>query len=324
MASLLRYVLLSILLVNTHGLFSQNITGTWEGRLEGYQFLQLNIIQAGDIACGYTWDHPFGTVKDYCIANFISSYDKKRKQWVLTGTSFIENTGSHVLMNIRLELDVYNGKPVIWGWESPDFGGLILEKYSRLFEPNIYLQKVSDSPSQLLGNMRDCANAKKNPDDTITVLTPNGSRPRPIPLPQNWDYEIRSPERPASSKDSVTLVTQMAERKNTETRHIVVNERNISLDVYDNAIVDGDTVSIFYNGRLILSHQPLKEKAIVIPLTLDENTSRHEITLFAENLGSIPPNTALIVVHAGDKRYELFASASLTENAVIVFDYKPK
>jgi hypothetical protein len=94
--------------------------------------------------------------------------------------------------------------------------------------------------------------------------------------------------------------------------------------VYDNAIMDGDTVSILYNGKLLLSHQLLSEKAIEINLVLDEKKTRHEITLFAENLGSIPPNTALVVITAGDKRYELFASASLEENAVLVFDYRPK
>jgi hypothetical protein len=46
--------------------------------------------------------------------------------------------------------------------------------------------------------------------------------------------------------------------------------------------------------------------------------------MFAENLGSIPPNTALIVVTAGNKRYELRSKASLEENAVLLFEYKTK
>jgi hypothetical protein len=46
--------------------------------------------------------------------------------------------------------------------------------------------------------------------------------------------------------------------------------------------------------------------------------------LFAHNLGSIPPNTATVVVKSGGKRYELRSSASLTENAVLMLDYKPK
>jgi len=32
----------------------------------------------------------------------------------------------------------------------------------------------------------------------------------------------------------------------------------------------------------------------------------------------------LVVVTAGDKRYELFAKADLSENAVLVFEYRKK
>jgi hypothetical protein len=88
--------------------------------------------------------------------------------------------------------------------------------------------------------------------------------------------------------------------------------------------MDGDTVSILYNGKMLLTHQLLSEKGIELNIELDEKQTSHEITLFAENLGSIPPNTALIVITAGTRRYELFASASLEENAVLVFEYKPK
>ena len=71
-------------------------------------------------------------------------------------------------------------------------------------------------------------------------------------------------------------------------------------------------------------HQLLTEKAIEFNIELDENLKQHEIILFAENLGSIPPNTALLIITAGDKRYELFASANLQENAVLILNYKPE
>lgn len=322
----IRYAFIAILLTCSNNLFSQDITGTWEGDLANSEFLQINIVQVGDIACGYTWDYLYGNRRDYCMANFTAVYDKKEKQWVLTGTSFIENSGDHVLMNMRLQFDFFNGKTTLAGWENPLFKNKSLLRYSRLFQPNVFLKKVSASPSQVLDNMKDCSKAKQQQekDDTITVLRPNGATVQKIPLPQNWIGEVEKPVIPGIAKDSIALLKQMADRTNKETSHLVVSEKNITLDVYDNGIVDGDTVSIFYNGKLILSHQPLTVNAIVIPLTLDEKTTRQEITLFAENLGSIPPNTALVVVHAGKKRYELYASASLTENAVIVFDYKPK
>jgi hypothetical protein len=112
-------------------------------------------------------------------------------------------------------------------------------------------------------------------------------------------------------------------RKQTTQSKLVINTNQINLKLYDNGVVDNDTISIFYNGRLLVSHQRLSEKAVELNITLDEKTSVHEITLFAENLGGIPPNTALVVITAGDKRYELRSSASLEENAVLVFEYRP-
>lgn len=122
-------------------------------------------------------------------------------------------------------------------------------------------------------------------------------------------------------KDSVSIVST---RKNTVFSRIPVSVTNITLDIFDNGTVDGDTISVFYNNKLLVSNRGLNEKPIAVNLMLDEKAAQHEIVLFAHNLGSIPPNTATVIVKAGDKRYELRSSASLTENAVLVLEYKPK
>ena len=105
---------------------------------------------------------------------------------------------------------------------------------------------------------------------------------------------------------------------------IPVSVRNITLNIFDNGTIDGDSISVYYNNKLLVANRRLTDKAITVNLLLDEKAAQHEIVLFANNLGSIPPNTALIVVTAGDKRFELHSSASLTENAVLVFEYKAK
>ena len=46
--------------------------------------------------------------------------------------------------------------------------------------------------------------------------------------------------------------------------------------------------------------------------------------MYAENLGSIPPNTALMVVTDGDNRYEVRISSDLQKSGVIRFIHKPK
>lgn len=138
------------------------------------------------------------------------------------------------------------------------------------------------------------------------------------------EYKITTTGAAASSgvkKDSISIV---ATRKNTVFSRIPVSVTNITLDLFDNGTIDGDSISVYYNGKLLVSNRGLSEKPITVQLLLDEKAAQHEIVLFANNLGSIPPNTATVVVKAGDKRYELHSSASLTENAVLVLEYKPK
>ena len=149
-----------------------------------------------------------------------------------------------------------------------------------------------------------------------------------MPPPQKKDTSLNAIIKPtapivAGKNDNEAAVKKMTNRKRTEAAHVEINVRHIEIKVYDDGVVDGDSVSIFYNGRLIAGKKRLTEKPIIIPLDLDEDTNRHEITLFAENVGSIPPNTALIIVTAGDKRYELRSSETLDTNAVLVFEYKP-
>lgn len=123
--------------------------------------------------------------------------------------------------------------------------------------------------------------------------------------------------------DSPGITTEVLKRKNIEQGHIVVNTKKITLALYDNALVDDDTVSIFLNGKLLLSHQRVSAKPVLLEMELNEQLPTNEITLFAENLGSIAPNTALIIINAGNKRFELFSKASLENNAVLLIEYKP-
>jgi len=44
--------------------------------------------------------------------------------------------------------------------------------------------------------------------------------------------------------------------------------------------------------------------------------------MVANNLGSIPPNTSIMIITANNKRYEVFISSSEQENAKVVIDLK--
>jgi len=356
-----RHIIFFILLFISSEIYSQGLTGTWEGVMGG-EFIQVNITQKGGELCGYTYDYVLGNRRDYCIAYFKGGYDERNEAWVITGVSFIENSGSHNLMRVRLWNEEGDSRNMLHAIVAVKSG---LSYLSRGRGDLIELKKVGRTPAKL-PDLPPCFPEPPKPAEATVkkieskpspekpaVSKPVPAKPVPavpkpapvkaVPKPLPKQAPVKPVETKKVSGDTMLLkgkkkpvpappttqsdkqvVQKMSSRKKTEFSHLVVDVKSIKISVYDNGIIDGDTVSIFYNGKLLEGKKRISEKALVINLELDENVARHEITLFAENLGSIPPNTALIIVTAGDKRYELHSSASLEENAVLVVEYKPK
>jgi hypothetical protein len=96
----------------------------------------------------------------------------------------------------------------------------------------------------------------------------------------------------------------------------------VQLNIYDDGTIDNDTVSVYFDNRLVVSKARLTDQAIVVNLHLDESAENHEVVMVAENLGDIPPNTSLMVVKAGDKRYEVRIVSTEQKNAVVLFKYE--
>ncbi len=104
---------------------------------------------------------------------------------------------------------------------------------------------------------------------------------------------------------------------------ILLDTSQLKIDFYDNAEIDNDTITVFINNKLLLYRQGLTDK----PLTIGFNAFpgiEYELVMVADNLGTITPNTALMVVKAGDQRIELFLSSGLDKSAAVKFVYKPK
>jgi hypothetical protein len=117
--------------------------------------------------------------------------------------------------------------------------------------------------------------------------------------------------------DSLKIVESFTKRKAVLNRELLVESDSVRLSFYDNGEIDGDSISVFVNNQLVLSHQGLEARAFNIYLHLDSTRELNEVSMFAENLGKLPPNTALMVVTDGKNRYEVFLSSSLTENATV-------
>lgn len=110
---------------------------------------------------------------------------------------------------------------------------------------------------------------------------------------------------------------QFKERQNLVEAEIEVESDSVKVDFYDNGEVDGDSISVFFNNQLLTSSQILSTKAIHFNLQLDTSREVNELSMFADNLGSIPPNTALMIVDDGKKKHEIRLSSTFTNNGTI-------
>ena len=126
-------------------------------------------------------------------------------------------------------------------------------------------------------------------------------------------------------KEPAMVPLVLRNRTNEIVQSIAVNSNDITVSIYDYGSIDHDTVSVYLDKKLVVSHQMLTTSAITLHLKMDETSDYHELVMVADNLGDIPPNTSLMVVKAGDKQYEVRITSTEQKNAVVVFKYeKPK
>lgn len=118
---------------------------------------------------------------------------------------------------------------------------------------------------------------------------------------------------------STKAAANVAKRKILNIQSVFYRSDSLVLTLYDNGEIDGDTVSVLMNGNVIISKQGLDTKPNFKTITINkESPDSIMLVMYAENLGTIPPNTGLLVVHDGDAVYEVRFSADLKTNAAIL------
>jgi hypothetical protein len=138
---------------------------------------------------------------------------------------------------------------------------------------------------------------------------------------------MMTPEFPVQIRQNDTLAKiqqglQLKPREREVVQTYQIDTSNLKIDIYDNAEIDDDTVSVFMNNTLLLYKKRLTDKALTLNVQAFPG-QEYELMMYADNLGKIPPNTALMVITSGKKRYELRVVSSDTKSAVIKFIYNP-
>ena len=90
----------------------------------------------------------------------------------------------------------------------------------------------------------------------------------------------------------------------------------VVISVWDGGDVDGDKVTIQYNGKACLENYILQRarKEIRIPVS---KSGTDIITIIAENEGYAPPNTATLLLTDGNKKYSVLAYNKKGDQAII-------
>jgi hypothetical protein len=132
---------------------------------------------------------------------------------------------------------------------------------------------------------------------------------------------------PVDIEQSDTLIAlqktlHLLPRVDSLVKTVTLQSPDVKIELYDDGIIDGDSVTVFINNKLLLCHQMLTDRPLTIHFNAFPNAV-YELVMYADNLGTIPPNTALLMVTSGSEKYEAFLSSSEQTSATIRFIYKP-
>ena len=138
--------------------------------------------------------------------------------------------------------------------------------------------------------------------------------------------EILEPSKMAQSEESVsilkdepTIVEKKASRSNQLLSHIRLETRKVTLLIRDYGTVDNDTVTIFFNDRIVAENLRIDAVADEFELELEPG-KQNELVFVANNLGDVPPNTARITLIADNRRYNYKLFTDEKNNALVLLE----
>lgn len=276
--------------------YSQNIEGKWYGKITqspgGFKQLydlELTIKQNKKFISGIS----YATIKD-------SLYVK------------IGFTGSQDPDSIRLSESKYNvmQEVVPFPWE------ICIKNYVlsyRTENTTEYLEGTWD------GKGRD--DDECIPGHIILARTPEALEQY---LQANKDSVIQTnPIVADSPPPSIDFTSSFLNTIPLKVKEIVVHNANLQLHLIDYSKVDNDTVSIYLNRETLAKNIWISKRSAIVNFKLDTRLTFHELLLYAENLGKIPPNTSSLLLIDGQRVHRIRIESDKQKTAAIYLRYKP-
>jgi hypothetical protein len=314
---------------------SQDFRGQWKGDFVDKSASMQNW---GEDRCEYVLEletsgnrvtgHSFtyfteGNKKYYTICKLEGFIDRKRRYVEVKET---ERTKTNVPTNIRNcfqthkltyykqgEIELLEGNWIPAPKQEGDcgYGYTSLERRTLKSMPGSYSKMAKVQPKKQI-----VPHNKPNPPVAKQSIKPKTeTKPKSNDIP----VTVQVPSIDVPKEKKILPLPDFKKRNINVLKTIKVDTEMIRVDLYDNGEIDGDSVTLYYNGRLLVSNKKLSDRALSFSLEVDKAAEINELVMYAENLGSIPPNTALMVVTDGKKRYEVRITSDLQKSGVIHF-----
>ena len=296
------------------------MTGSLDRSEKKFQIQELRTVEVKSLGGGGT-----------CLMKYIFTYDKSGNEEFLEGTFVGRGEDRKDPKNNGNWGDCGGGKVYLRRVQNSDF---YVEPFLR-DKPVVKrdtASKVTTSPPPVVKTTppkintttRKTTSTVKKTSSTVKKNTSTDKTKRVI-VNLNTDstkkitqLEIKDP---ITAKKTITPEV-LKTRENALAQTITVNTEQVTIKLYDNGEIDGDSISVFVDKQLKLSHKRLSTSPIVLTLDFDASDTEHEVIMVAENLGRIPPNTSLMVITAGDKRYQVQITSTEQKNAMVRFKYE--
>jgi hypothetical protein len=324
----------------------QMITGTWKGKINK-QRVELKIVQNGDSLTGTSYYYEStANYRRYSIKGYFNTQTNEAVWWddqlideqsprfnlsgpgknaLLASADFNCPGGSTMMLDGKASLkddetkqkgEVHLDKTTTATFA--DEWDFVIENYTKgTNDPDFIDSIAAVGPNRTTIEESE----KKIPDEKPVVIAPPVQKQaeKPVQKTESVTEKTQPVIKTIEPAKVPTIEEKFINRKKVLTTEIPVTGDSVELRFYDNAEIDGDSISLFLNEKLIFQHIRLTGNAYSVKLAVSELKETNELIMVAENLGAIPPNTSYMVAIVGDKRYEARLESTEGSSAMVRF-----
>jgi len=312
------------------------ITGVWKGRINR-QKVEVKIIQNGDSLTGTSYYFESASLyRRYSIKGYFDPETNEAVWWddqlleEKAGRFSVSSPGKMPLL-ARADFNcpdggkmTLDGKAISRDKESSRDGQVHLDKegsadFADEWDYVIDNYLVGGNNPDLIDSIASIALEPLSQSPPVVQKTPVISSPvlvktEPVSKPEpviDQPKPVLEPVKPPSIEE------KYSSRQKVFIKEIPVAGDSIELRFYDNAEIDGDSISLFLNGKLIYEHIRLTAAAWTIKLAVSDLKQSNELVMVAENMGSIPPNTSYMVAIVNGQKQDAYLASTEGSSAMI-------